>query len=309
MPANAAHYLFAEKMLPALKKIYPELDPRALYYGAQGPDVLFFHRALPCMPGKSLRRCGSRLHKINPAVTFQCLADYLTHTPGELSAAQSYVYGFLLHFCLDRRAHVYINAVTQAIMKKEDIRYSSSIIHNRIESNLDTILLKTLKGQSGNSFHPERFLSDDPKLLLAIAAPLSHLINCTLSQQTTPEQLQTAFSDTAKIFRLLTDESGRKTAALGAAEKLLPHRMPIATTLIRREVPDGKWDYANYSRAPWPALGKKEMQSDTFYDMIEKAALDALETAQNFTLALSDGRAMETVTGTLNFSGLPGQNP
>lgn len=309
MPANAAHYLFAEKLLPAIKKLYPALDSRAFYYGAQGPDVLFFHRALPCMPGKSMRRYGSRLHKINPAFTFRCFADYLNTAAEGIAAAQSYVYGFIMHFCLDRRAHVYINAVTEAIMKKEGIRYSSKIIHNRIESNLDAILVKTLAGQNGSSFHPERFLSDDPQLMLAAAKPLSHLINCAFSQQTSPEQLVTAFGDTAKILRLLADESGRKTAVLGAAEKLLPYSMPLATTLLRRDAPDEKWDYINSSHALWPELGKKEMQSDTFYDMMEKAANEALETARNFTLALADGRDMQTVTGTLNFSGLPGQNP
>lgn len=300
MPANATHCLFAEKMLPAIKKIYPGLDPRPFYYGAQGPDVLFFHRVLPCMPGKSLRRCGSRLHKINPAFTFQCFADYLNTAPPDIVLAQSYVYGFLVHFCLDRRAHVYINAVTKAVMEKEGIRYSSSIIHNRIESNLDSILTKDLAKQGGG-FRTDKILTDDPGVISAMSKALSYLMNRTFADKTTPEQLENAFRDTATMFRLLTDESGRKTAVLGVAEKLLPHHAPAATTLMRRESPDGKWDYANTSRALWPEFGKKEMQSDTFYDMMKKAAEEALEMARGFTLALKDGRDMASVTGTLNF--------
>lgn len=309
MPANAVHYLFAEKMVPALKKIYPALDTRPLYYGAQGPDVLFFHRALPCMPGKSLRRCGSRLHKLHPAVTFQCFADYLNGTPSSPILARSYVYGFLLHFCLDRRAHVYINAVTQAIMEKENIRYSSSIIHNRVETNLDTILLQTLRAKNGNEFQPDQILSDDSQVLHVMGEALSYLLNHALAQQTNPEQMVNAFRDTASMFRLLTDKSGKKTAVLGIAEKLLPHQAPIATTLIRQKNPDGKWDYANESHNLWPGLGEKQMQPDSFYDMMEKAAEEAREMAQAFTLALAGGRPMAEVTGTLNFSGLPVSPP
>lgn len=304
MPANAAHYLFAKKLVPELEQFYPALDTRALYYGTQGPDVLFFHRVLPWMPGKSLHRCGSLLHKIDPAVTFQVLADYLKNSPSYPEIARSYIYGFILHYCLDRRAHVYINATVQAIMAKEGIRYSASIIHNRIETNLDTILIRDMLNMDGNLFHPWENFSDDPAVLEGIADILVFLLKQALHQETTREQMIFALKDTSKMLRLLTDASGKKTAALGIAEKLLPHHTPAATSLIRGKESDGKWDYANMSHSAWtPSGDKNSVQTDSFYDMIEQAAQDGLAMIKAFTLALSDSRPMRIVTGSYNFSG------
>ncbi len=303
MPANAAHYLFAKNLAPELKQFDPALDTRALYYGTQGPDVLFFHRILPWMPGKSLHRCGSRLHKIDPSITFQVLADYLQTNPAYPEIARSYIYGFILHFCLDRRAHVYINAAVQTIMKKEGIRYSESVIHNRIETNLDTILIHDMLHIGGNQFHPWENLSDEPDVLKGIAGILVHLLKHALHQDATPEQMVLALKDTSKILRLLTDESGKKTAVLGVAEKLLPHCAPAATTLIRKKEPDYQYDYTNSNHAPWISPdSENNVHTESFYDIIEQSARDALIMVKEFTSALSDGRPMRSITGTRNFS-------
>lgn len=44
MPAFSTHYLFARELMEQIEAMTPEtrLDPDAVYYGTQGPDVLFF---------------------------------------------------------------------------------------------------------------------------------------------------------------------------------------------------------------------------------------------------------------------------
>lgn len=77
MPAFASHYIFAKEMMPFLKKTADfEINENAVYLGTQGPDVLFFHRVLPWMPGKSIRKYGSMLHRAKPGDIFENMREY-----------------------------------------------------------------------------------------------------------------------------------------------------------------------------------------------------------------------------------------
>ena len=83
MPAFSTHYLFARELMEQIEAMTPEtrLDPDAVYYGTQGPDVLFFHRILPTMPGKSCNPAGSRMHRANPNVLFEAMLRYAQALP------------------------------------------------------------------------------------------------------------------------------------------------------------------------------------------------------------------------------------
>lgn len=54
MPASVTHYLFAERVLNKLKQTGAAVTDRdAALIGAQGPDVFFFHRVMPCSPASA----------------------------------------------------------------------------------------------------------------------------------------------------------------------------------------------------------------------------------------------------------------
>ena len=58
MPAFSTHYLFARELMEQIEAMTPEtrLDPDAVYYGTQGPDVLFFIGFCPRCRGKVATR-------------------------------------------------------------------------------------------------------------------------------------------------------------------------------------------------------------------------------------------------------------
>lgn len=306
MPANAVHTLFADALLADIRQLYPELNLEALYYGTQGPDIFFFHRILPWMPGKSLNKIGSRLHKIPPAQIFGEFKAYLLSNTEASSVCTSYVYGFLLHFVLDRNAHTYISSAVQDIMKKENIRYSQSIIHNRIETNLDVIFINELLRIPPSQYHPWEFLTTDEAVLTPVADMLAFLLKQALHLTVTQKQMRLALADTPAVLRLLTDESGRKGAALGVAEKLLPYKMPAVTSMIRKNEPDGMWDYANTAHSEWTRLSDKSVRTDSFYDILEASKNEALEMIFRFSsLNTADAALIKEIVGTRNFSGSP----
>ena len=93
MPAFATHCVFALELAEELQKTAEfKLNKNALLIGAQGPDIFFFHRALPWQSGKTLRKVGSAMHRADPALIFDKLYEYC-ETAENKSVAKSYAFG------------------------------------------------------------------------------------------------------------------------------------------------------------------------------------------------------------------------
>ena len=116
MPAYCTHYIFACELLPALTEPAGfDLNRDAVMLGTQGPDVFFFHRIAPWMPGRSQRKIGSRLHRAKPGDILDAMAEYCTRCSTEKDIARSYAYGFILHYALDRQCHPLVYAKRQEL--------------------------------------------------------------------------------------------------------------------------------------------------------------------------------------------------
>lgn len=78
MPASVTHYLFAERVLNKLKQTGAAVTDRdAALIGAQGPDVFFFHRVMPCSPASATPGKATRMHHISPARLFELFRQVL----------------------------------------------------------------------------------------------------------------------------------------------------------------------------------------------------------------------------------------
>ena len=116
MPAYCTHYIFACELLPALTEPAGfDLNRDAVMLGTQGPDVFFFHRIAPWMPGRSQRKIGSRLHRAKPGDILDAMAEYCTRCSTKKDIARSYAYGFILHYALDRQCHPFVYAKQQEL--------------------------------------------------------------------------------------------------------------------------------------------------------------------------------------------------
>ena len=77
MPAYSTHYIFAKELKDTIEnQVDFKLDEAAYYIGTQGPDIFFDHRVMPWMPGKSLRKTGSKLHRAKPSEIFENMREY-----------------------------------------------------------------------------------------------------------------------------------------------------------------------------------------------------------------------------------------
>lgn len=315
MPAFSTHYLFAHELMDNLQSAMPELrlEPAAVYYGTQGPDVFFFHRVLPTMWGKSLNSVGSRMHRADPNALFDAMLAYAQRMPedtAERGAALSYIYGFLLHYALDRIAHPYVYATQYDIIEKRHIWYLKGVVHNRVEYELDMLMLRRhLQVASARKFETKEVLSTDGELLDVMAGVLSFTARQALHEQVTIEQARQAFCDTRTMQSLLTDRHGWKLPVMALLQMpVYPFLGPCLTTMLRRAQADDRWDYANDRKLRWAYPADPARTScESFEELFDRAKEDALRLTAAFRASLAGEKgALEQAVGQISFlTGLP----
>lgn len=130
MPAIYAHNKFGKLVIAKLpndtKKIIKKY-PRSFRIGLQGPDFLFFYRALY---KNKINKIGVHYHH-NDIYPFMENAIEVVNSYGKDSGEYSYILGFICHFVLDNTCHPFVNEA----MKTTDCG------HVEIEGDFDRLIL------------------------------------------------------------------------------------------------------------------------------------------------------------------------
>ena len=314
MPSLVTHHLFAARVLAKLKKNGIQVNqPDAAYIGAQGPDIFFFHRALPWQLGDSLTMVGSRLHRSSPARLLECFRAALnteaTQNPNEYDTMLSYCIGFFCHYAIDRTAHPYV-IWAQSLLKQQEPAYgtSSKEYHYRIESALDTILLRRETGRLMSGFFlPNALPKDKNNLYFTIGRFYQMVLLRMYGLHFTADNLALAPGDMRHTLHFLNDPSTlRQKLILRSYEKVF-NKGHQATSLLRPAETDD-WDYANKAHAEWRnPFDTKYSSTDSFFDLYEYAASEAADMITEFLHALPCGKSMQEITQDRGFSSdLPG---
>ena len=309
MPALITHYQFAQRVFSRLRQAgAPVADRDAGLIGAQGPDLFFFHRILPWEPGRE----GVRMHKLSPARIFEGFRAVLNRTEEpERSLVQSYVEGFFCHYALDRTAHPYVRC-WQEVLAEEQPAYAKSAhtYHFRIESALDTIILRRETGRLVQDFKLTAVLPPEREAVnLAIGRLYAPLFAAWFgTADADPAHIGQAPADMRRVLRLMTDRSGLRRRWILRPVEAVSGRAHFASALLR-PADTSDWDYANEAHRPWhnpddPALAS----TDSFFDLYELAAAEAEDMITAFRAALPTGQPMIEITQDRGFSSdLPGR--
>lgn len=284
MPAFASHYIFAKEMMPFLKETADfETNESAVYFGAQGPDIFFFHRVFPWMPGKSLRKYGSILHRTKPETIFESMRAYCK-TSGNCSIVKSYVYGFILHYALDRNCHPYVYYLQNEMTKKHKLT-NPHTAHNTIESAMDTYLLnKRLSVKEPEKFRTADTLVYDKNVMREIGIFLKDIIAGTLGKKMTQKQGYTALEDTGRIQKVLYDPFGIKRLLIRPVETVIApfSRNFKFTAMLRPKDLEKAKKYANIENNEWESPYSSGVRKESFEALFELSKKDAREMILSF---------------------------
>lgn len=279
MPAFCTHYIFLEEMVDFLNKNADfKFNINAAAIGAQGPDIFFFHRIIPVlMPGRPQNKVGSAMHRAKPSAIFDALSDYCKFSPNT-DIAKSYIYGFIMHYALDRRCHPYVYSFQEKILAQNKHLHKSSA-HNRIEMAMDTYLLnKHMNCSDPFDFDSAATITDDISVIEEISHLLSFVVPRVTGRHIKEKEAAQAILDTRKMQKILRDRSGILRAVCRTVESIfapLTGYFRFSAMIKPRDLEKAK-KYGNINRLTWISpYDSLTEHKESFEDLFELAKADA----------------------------------
>lgn len=275
MPSLVTHHHFAamvEQAAPVEIQHAATSEASAYRWGAQGPDVLFFHNA-PF--GSRTALLGHRMHATRVAESFTALvrAAVRQKTP----AALSYVLGFCTHYVLDRRAHPYIEDTINTLLLPAYPQYDNAACHRLCEAALDTEMILKYISCDAEHFEAFRLLDAPPaniarmigRLLTDVAEPVYHI-------ETAPARVEASMRTMRLVYTIL--HGGGNENVRGQIEVLerMFGKQGVLSSMLRPTVPL-EIDCANNSHRVWhKAQMPTVARTESFFDLLEDAIAPAI---------------------------------
>lgn len=299
MPAFSTHYIFAKEMMPYIENIADfDLNRGAVLVGTQGPDIFFFHRVLPWMPGISLRKAGSLLHRARPADILEAMRAYCNTTQNP-DTAKSYVCGFILHYALDRRCHPYVYALQDRITRKS--RFANPhTAHNTVEFSADAFMLNIRLGtEKPYLFDTASAFGADGNIAEETGRLWQYVLPAVTGMKISAAQGKRAVEDTARVQKFLLDRHGIKKAVIRVLETAAaPFSKNFRfTAMFRPKDLEKAKKYVNIENNEWKSLYSGETRTDSFEQLFEQAEDEARVMLANFL----SGADCKEITGNLSF--------
>lgn len=300
MPSYATHCIFAREMLPFIYNNADfEINENALMVGTQGPDIFFFHRVFPWMPGKSLRKIGSRLHRAKPSEILENMRYYCENISENKSAAKSYVWGFILHYALDRQCHPYVYSLQNA-MTAESPLTNPHTAHNTIEFSMDSYLLwKRYAVEKPQLFDASCTVPDDNEALSEIGRLYEYTVRKVLDTEIGNRAAAVAVRDMKKVQKITYDATGIKKFFVNIADIIIA---PFSknykfSAMIRPGDLEKAKKYGNIDNRKWRCVFDNGIRTESFEDLFEIAESQA----ENMLVMFRDGADTFEITGNLSF--------
>ncbi|MBR5134195.1 MAG: zinc dependent phospholipase C family protein [Clostridia bacterium] len=149
MPSVITHYVLAKRALSCVNVANEE----AFLLGAQGPDMFFFFRAYPWMPGRAGLPLGNAIHETKPSVLIESMCRAAAEVGDEDGILESYISGFLCHYAADRTIHPFVHDRQTALRDVLPCHaQTDDPYHYYCESAFDVYVLRVDEGRDVSSF-------------------------------------------------------------------------------------------------------------------------------------------------------------
>lgn len=305
MPAFCTHHLFMTEMLDTINnELNFKINEKVAAIGAQGPDVFFFHRVFPVvMPGKSERKVGNQLHNSKPEDIFDAFKEYLEICENK-DIAKSYIYGFILHYALDRTCHPYVYAFVDKYVA-ENSKLNNSTVHNQIEIGMDTYLLhKKLGIEDASTYEPEKVIDATQEERIEISKAISFIIKRVCDKDIAPETCKQAIDDMVDLEHKLRNQKGMTKAIALSIE------VPLAPVLknfkFSSMIKPKEWKkcekYANIEKNEWRSPYQIEItRNESFEELYDFAKRDGKMLLEGFEKMLLGDEDAKHLTKNISF--------
>lgn len=280
MPALLTHYLCGDMVLKSIDAPGAAdmiIQHRNLFnLGTQGPDIFFYHNALPWVKGESLSKLGGKLHSEKVRAFFECalaVIDSIQNAKKEILL--SYVYGYICHYSLDVHTHPYIFYKTGFAADETEDKKKYDAYHRRFEAEIDVLMADKILNKDANRIESHELIMIDREEALAISDMYHRIFKKIFDLDIPIEKIQKAPNDMRLITKAFRDPLGIKKPVVAFAEKLMGKHNLISNMIYPLRV-DSDLDQLNVKHSLWHCLWDKEMQlNSSFMDLFNEAAAEA----------------------------------
>ena len=289
MPAVISHYLLAERVYKKISSEVGGLDRNLFLWGADDPDIFFTHRLMPWQKQRSLSRVSHIMHNTSAEIILNYLYKY--SIINEDPAAMSYALGFATHYAYDSTAHPYIVQYAEKMSNGKTVKdvishdtFShitskiklSSVYHNKLESELDTILLMHEKKIPPYKFKLEDTSPKDESAYRKVAEVLaSYMIASDIVPDINESEIMRSMADWRASLYVLNDNLSLKRNTIKGLEKLLG-LPPVVSVFFRNLNIDLSEDPANLNHRPWVPPVDNSIHTESFLDLTDNAENQSL---------------------------------
>ena len=300
MPAFCTHYLFFEDSKEFMCSLadFP-LNEKVCALGSQGADIFFFHKIYS--PLHSKRKIGSALHRAKPEDIFNAFAEYVRKNPDP--TAKSYIYGFILHYALDRRCHPYVYALEKEITDSDKKIHHFSA-HSRVEMGLDAYMLYQKSGiEYPYLFDSSKTIELNDREKDSVAKVLCYMIKKVLKKRISRLAVKRAINDTVRMQKFLRDKSGNLCILATILETILGKAIGYYkfSAMIKPRLWKNGEKYANIDNGIWISPFSKEKSNLSFEQLYIYALQEAKELLLGFKQTVSGKADAKDVTENISF--------
>lgn len=300
MPAYSAHCIFAREMMPFLYTATDfEINEESVMFGTQGPDIFFFHRVFPWMPGKSLRKIGSQLHRTKPADILKYMRKYCDSISYEKEIAKSYVYGFILHYALDRNCHPFVYSFQKQMTDKNPLT-NPHTAHNLIELGADSYFLNRRFGVAEPVlFDTACTVGSNDKVMTEIGKLYEYILPELINVNISPTAAKTALKDMKRVQSATYDATGIKRFFISILESIaapFSKNYKFSAMMRPRDLEKAK-NYVNIDNRKWKSPFDGSEHTESFEDLFDISKLDA----KKMIFAYQSGADTREITHNLSF--------
>lgn len=272
------HHIFGQQVLTETTETIANCiasQPTVFCWGLQGPDLLYFHRAV--VAGSPLPAYGRMIHGEKTGDLFNFLAnDLLSHRKClDFDMLMAYYYGFCCHYALDSKIHPYVFSRQYEIEEARGVPPKDNSAHWILESGIDEELYPLVYNEDIGNFNVRDYYLATTNEKRTMGGLYARILWNVYGIRVQAKAVESCFVDGIWINQMLYDKKGQMKPFAVMLQNLLLHNKKFAGHF--KSATPTENDFLNLQKRPWYHWGNGANCTDSVIDIMEDAKALALQ--------------------------------
>lgn len=308
MPSIYTHNYFAKDTIKKLDKENIYKINNTLYYEifAQSFDNLFYYNNLSLKPGKIYRKLGHYAHTHKVWKYFKNIVEYIKCNKLYDDENLGYLYGSILHYCLDSTCHPYVHYISGRVDKK-NFKNTRKYVGNHAKNEIMIDAIYYYKDHATKYYKYKLYKDIIPltKFPENLCKTMDYVFKETFDKENISKIYNASYNQSHYIYKhLMYDRTFIKSIMYKIVDLVTPFKKFKAYTYshhINKVDPS----VMNYNKEVWihPVTGEKHNESfEELYNIAQKKAIKYIKKCNEYFKDKCTIEDLEKVIGNISYS-------